>query len=250
VKHYHGTSLGGTRESAARFVAAGNRHFLVPYMDQGDLAVVAEYSTGFCFDNSAYTAWRSGKPITNWQGYYDWVNEWGWHPRFDFALIPDVIEGTEQENHQLFAQWFKKIDSRLWDYGCPVWHLHESLEYLQLLCDKTGRVALGSSGQWSVIGSDGWHRRMDEAMRVICDGAGRPRVRIHGLRMLDVAVVARYPFASADSTNVVQNASLLGRFGQYKPPTRAQRAEVIASRIESVNSPAIYTFDLEQPTLF
>jgi len=87
--HYHGTPLGGTRESVARFVSSGTRHFLVPFMRQEDLPVVAEASCGFCLDNGAFSAWKSGKPITDWEPYYRWVSQWALHPRFAFAIIPD-----------------------------------------------------------------------------------------------------------------------------------------------------------------
>ncbi len=45
---------------------------------------------------------------------------------------------------------------------------------------------------------------MAQAMAQACD-LGRPRVKLHGLRMLDVEVFSRLPLASADSTNVARN---------------------------------------------
>jgi len=48
---------------------------------------------------------------------------------------------------------------------------------------------------------------MNEAMRTICDDAGQPPCRLHGLRMLDPDVFTQFPFASADSTNICARGS-------------------------------------------
>ena len=251
MRHYHGTPLGGTRDSVARFIAAGNRHFLVPHGRPEDLPIVAEVSCGFCLDNGAFTAWKQGQPITNWQPYYRWCKEWSRNPRFDFAIVPDVIDGTEQENRQLFAQWFvhcKRDDGSVIPYA-TVWHLHESLEYLEFLMTHADIVCVGSSGKWSNPGTESWHGRMSEAFEVLCDSEGRPRRRVHGLRMLAPDIVERYPFYSADSTSVAQNSQLIGRFGTYKPPTQSQRREVIAARLEATRSPSVWHRSPEQLTL-
>ncbi len=250
MKHFHGTPLGGTRDSVARFIASGNRHFLVPHARSEDMPVVSEEATGFCLDNSAFTAWKQGSPITNWQPYYDWVKLWCRNPRFDFAIIPDVIDGSEGENNSLFGEWFKRtrIDGG-WVEGAPVWHMHESLERLEYLIGHCRIICVGSSGKWETPGTEDWHARMREAMAVLCDKDGHPRRKIHGLRMLRQDIVERYPFYSADSTNVAQNSQLMPRFGMYPPPTQSQRREVIASRMESTRSPSTYRAPQEQTTL-
>ncbi|TWU46440.1 hypothetical protein [Rubripirellula reticaptiva] len=238
MRHYHGTPLGGTRDSVARFIATGNRHFLVPFGREEDLPIVAEASTGFCLDNGAFSAWKTGKPIADWSPYYAWVEAWCRNPRFDFAFIPDVIDGTEEENDRLIEEFGCSAVGR---FGVPVWHLNESLRRLERLVDDWTVIALGSSGEYAKPKTERWNRRMSDAMGVLCDEHGRPKARLHGLRMLDPAIVARYPFHSADSTNVAQNSQLLARFGMYKPPTQAQRREVIASRIEATRSPSVWT---------
>jgi len=100
-------------------------------------------------------------------------------------------------------------------------------------------VALGSSGQWKTPGAASWWDRMAEAMAVICVD-GRPRCKLHGLRMLNPAVFTKLPLASADSTNAAVNSGSLKRFGMYQPPSASQRAAVIADRVEQHNSSAIW----------
>jgi hypothetical protein len=153
------------------------------------------------------------------------------HPGFDWALIPDRIEGDDAENDALLRDWGKE--------GVPVWHMHESIERLVRLCLNYRMVALGSTAQWATPGTSGWWARMSEAMNAICPD-GRPLARLHGLRMLDPAIFSKLPLSSADSTNAGMNSGALDRFGMYVPPTAAQRAAVIAERIESHNSAALW----------
>ncbi len=163
------------------------------------------------------------------------------HPSFDFALIPDVIDGTEQENSTLTAIWPLGIQC-----GVPVWHLHESLPRLRQLCEYWPRVALGSSGEYAQIGTVQWWNRMKEAMDVACP-FGFPLAKLHGLRMLDPEIFSRFPFSSADSTNVARNIGIDQAWrGPDPPANKAGRAVVLADRIESTNSaPEWRTFHIQ-----
>lgn len=242
--HYHGTPIGGTRVDAARFLMG--RHALVPFFRQDDLPVVMECCQSFVLDNSAFSLWKKGGDVP-FAEYHAWVHSLEGHPGLDWCLIPDKIDGTEEDNVDLVTRWQREGFAVL---SVPVWHLHESLDWLAYLVDKFQIVALGSSGQWSQPGTKGWWQRMGEAMGVACNSVGRPRCKLHGLRMLDPAIFTRLPLASADSTNAAVNCGSLPRFGSYLPPTAAQRAEVIAERIEAHNSAAVWVNDDRQCELF
>lgn len=229
--HYHGTPVGGSRQDAARFLAG--RHALVPFPRQDDVGIVAECCQSFVFDNGAFTIWRKGGSL-DVDGYLRWVEDWHRHPGFDWALIPDVIDGDENANDRLLEQWPAHLP------GVPVWHLHEPIERLQRLAGQYRTVALGSSGQWSSPGTHAWWRRMEAVMAALCDSHGRPQCRLHGLRMLDPGIFSRLPFASADSTNAAVNGGSISRFGIYVPPSAGQRASVIADRIEANNSAPLW----------
>lgn len=228
MKKYHGTPVGGTRQDTARFLLA--RDALVPFPRRDDMGAVAEFCRSFVFDNGAFSTWKRGEPM-DVDGYTRWVEEWHKHPGFEWALIPDVIDGNEADNDAMLRDWPKHLLP-----GVPVWHMHESIGRLHRLCKQWQTVALGSSGQWASPGTSGWWERMTEAMNAICDEQGRPMARLHGLRMLDPAIFTKLPLASADSTNAAVNSGSLDRFGMYLPPTAAQRAAVIAERIEQHNS--------------
>ncbi|MCY1413412.1 hypothetical protein D9M71_288420 [compost metagenome] len=232
--HYHGTPVGGTRQDGARFLLG--RHALVPFPRQDDMGIVAGACQSFVFDNGAFSAWTKGDTL-DVDGYVAWVEKWHRHPGFDWALIPDVIDGDEADNDALLAAWPKEFR------GVPVWHLHESIERLEQLASDWQTVAIGSSGQWSSPGTKPWWKRISDAMDAICDEEGRPSCRLHGLRMLNPEIFQRLPLASADSTNATVNGGSIKRFGMYPPPTAGQRAEVIAERIEAHNSASLWLPD-------
>ena len=233
--HFHGTPIGGSRQDTAKFLLG--RHALVPFSRQDDVAIVADVCQSFVFDNGAFSIWKQGGTL-DVPGYINWCSEWCRHPGFDWALIPDVIDGNEAENDSLLTNWPRHVR------GVPVWHLHESIDRLVRLGNTWPVVALGSSGQWRTPGTEAWWQRMNAALNALCDKQGRPPCRLHGLRMLDPAVFSKLPLASADSTNAAVNSGSLDRFGMYMPPTTSQRAAVIAERIEAHNSAPVW---IQQP---
>lgn len=219
------------------------------YAHADQLAIALECAQTFAVDNGAFSAWRSGAPVTDWNPFYEWVAELHRYPAFDFAVIPDVIDGSEADNDALLAEWpWRETAPHI---GAPVWHLHESLERLERLVANWPRVCLGSSAEFSQIGTPHWWIRMAEAMDVICDKAGRPCAKIHGLRMLDPAIYTKFPFASADSTNIGRNIGIDQAWrGTYTPPTKEARAAIMRERIESHQSPQFWNRDaapIQQP---
>lgn len=209
------------------------RTILVSFLYQQHLHLILAHASAFVLDSGAFTAWMSGKTI-DFRVFVAWVRDLSRHPGFLWALIPDVIDGTEEENDALLASWPSDLP------GIPVWHMHESLERLDRLSQQYRTVAIGSSGDYRRPGSRVWWVRMREALDTVCDEFGRPRCKLHGLRMLDPRIFTMIPFASADSANVAINVGSSDRFGMYKPPSAYIRAEVIADRIEIFNSPATW----------
>ena len=232
MKHYHGLPI--TPENAAIAAVSGG-HAFVSFRYPQQLGVVLEVCSSFAVDNGAFSAFKSGEPVTDWSRYYAWVADLHRYPSFDFAVIPDVIDGDEQANDALLAEWPWK--ARHAQVGAPVWHMHESIERLVRLAHEWPRICIGSSGQYATVGDSRWWHRIGEAMNAITDKQGLPITKIHGLRMLSVDVFPRLPLASADSTNIAQNVGIDSRWtGAYSPASKKTRALILRERIEARQS--------------
>lgn len=228
---YHGGPI--TPQSVA-IEAWQSRHAMVSYAYPWQIAIAAEVCQSFVLDNGAFSMWRAGEGDVDAVAYAAWVEKWMRHPGFSWCLIPDKIDGDEAQNDALIVEWpLPKAVS------VPVWHMHESLPRLERLMVEWPIVALGSSGDYAVIGTDRWWARMSEAMDVACHKDGYPKTKLHGLRMLDPTIFSHLPLGSGDSTTVAINQALDKKWtGPYVPLDQETRALVLARRIEAHASAA------------
>ena len=226
--HYHGTRIACSDDQAARILRG--RHAFVSFADTSQLSIVQEVCQTWALDNGAYSFFNSGKKV-DWDDFYHFVDEVR-SPSMDFFVIPDVIGGSEEENDEL-------IESCPFNDGVPVWHTDESIQRLEKLIERFPLICLGS-GEGLVPNHHDWWIRIHQALEVICDSTGRPKVKIHGLRMLNPEVFTRIPFTSADSTMVGRNTdeSKNKWDGRFKPISIFARAQVLIDRIESFNAPS------------
>lgn len=228
--HYHGTPIASGKIAK---VALEKGHALVSFLAQQQIHIVTEVCQSFVVDNGAFSAWRSGNPITDWKPYYDWVFEVSKYPNFDWAIIPDVIDGTEEDNDLLIQQC--PLPKHL---SSPVWHMHESIERLLRLSSEFPVVCLGSSGEYSSVGTAKWKERMEEVFNSICDEDGFPPCKLHGLRMLNPKVFTKMPLHSADSVTVGRNVNIdkVWGCGRKQPRNKDVRAILMRDQIEGFNA--------------
>lgn len=232
--HYHGGPI--TPESCARRVWQG-RHAFVSFSAPTQIELAASVSQSFALDNGAFSLWKADQP-TDWPGYYEWCGQWFGHPACDWAVIPDVIGGSEADNDALLTEW------PYGHSGVPVWHLDESIERLERLAADWPRVALGSAAEYDVSRPRKCLARLAQALPPISDESGRPLVKLHGLRMLNPEITRYLPLSSADSTNVARNIGLDSAWrGTYTPATKETRADVLVERIESRPTPSRFIAD-------
>lgn len=178
---------------------------LISYARPDQIKKIAAIKCKLVLDNGAFSTWRNGGNDNDqqwwskhWEGYYDFVGEW--FSRIEWFIIPDVIEGAEEENDALIEQ----VPAWLMSKAVPVWHSDESIERFVRLCKRFSRVAIGCCGPHRSIRSAAWKQRMTEAFSAIYVERDL-NVKIHGLRMLDGRALSQFPFDSADSTNVAIN---------------------------------------------
>lgn len=226
--HYHGGPI--TPDTCALKVWTA-RHAFVSFAATQQMALAAQVTQSFALDNGAFSFWKTGQEV-RWTDYYEWVGIWRTHPGFDFAVVPDVIEGTEEENDALAAEWPYPRHQ-----GAVVWHINETFERLQRLAREWPRVCIGSSGEWDVNRPKKFLARAIPAVASVCGLDGRPTCKIHGLRMLNPAIFSALPLSSADSTNVARNIGIDSRWrGTYQPKSKETRAVILTERIEAFNS--------------
>ena len=219
--HYHGTPV----TPRVRLYELAGRHFCVSFANPQDVSVCHEIGQSVLLDNGAFTLWRGGK-APDWNKFYDWAEPWLDYPT-TWAIIPDVIDGSEEDNDFLLAKWkFRGLPK-----GAPVWHLHESLDRLRKLTHNYERVCFGSSGLYDKPRTDRWRRRVSDAFDVIADERGKVPW-IHMLRGL-ACCGDIFPFASADSANAARNSA--GSKKQRRKPIVA-----MVAGIDAVQCPGIW----------
>lgn len=225
---YHGTPI--TPDTCALEALRGG-HGFVSYATAQQMNLVAEVTQSFAIDNGAFIFWKN-KIVPNWVHFYTWLAHWIDHPRLDFVVIPDKIEGTEAENDALLAAWpHGKIK------GAPVWHTNESPERLVRLAREYPRVCIGSSGEYDVQLVGKYLARVKSVLARICNEHGFPITKIHLLRGLNPEIFTKLPASSADSTTVGRNIGIDSRWkGTYQPKSKVVRTRILVDRIEHFNS--------------
>jgi len=240
--HYHGGPI--TPDTCA-IKAWKGRHAFISFANHGQLRLASEICQSFSIDNGAFTFWKSAKLIC-WDEYYDFIGKWKNHPRFDFAIIPDVIDGGEAENDNLLLDWPHG------NCGVPVWHMNESEDRFIRLCNEYDRVAIGSCGEYDISKNpSGCVLRMKDIIRHVVDENGYPIAKIHMLRGLNKDVFTKLPFSSADSTNVARNIGIDKNWrGTYQPQSKETRASILVERIESYNSASSLKYDAASDKIY
>lgn len=189
--HYHGTPI--TKRDPNLTKLAG-REFCVSYAQPQDAKWCMENAQSVMWDNGAFSAYTRGLPFDK-AGYVQWLDDKNWG--CNWAVVPDVIGGSVEEQRSFMSDW--PYPDHL---SCYVWHMDLPLEWLKELVETYPRVAFGSSGKYWKVLSPEWSDRADEAWETIDKTGTRPW--IHMMRGLKAAG-KRWPFASADSTNIARN---------------------------------------------
>jgi hypothetical protein len=221
--HYHGTPI--TPHTA--FYQLAGKHFCVSFARPDNVKIAHDLGQTVMLDNGAFSVWRRGA-TSDWPGFYAWCDKWLDYPT-TWAVIPDVITGTAEDQDKLLDQW--PFGQR----GAPVWHMHEPIDRLLRLLQKFARVCIGSSAQYAIVLSDAWQRRMDEVWNAIAR-VFRRSPWVHMLRGM-ACVGRRWPFGSADSTDVARNHNRDGNV-----------AWEMSDRWDAIQCPPIWKPLLQSPT--
>ncbi len=227
--HYHGTPFTPKSERAKM----AGKHFCVSFAHPDDANWCMENGQSVMWDNGAFSFRSKGglDPIA----FSIWVDPRLAHPHW--AVIPDVIDGDVDEQKQLINQW-----NHSKELSAPVWHMGLDIDWLLHLSESFPRICFGSTQKFWQVGSELWERRADEAFNALERRGLRPWV--HMLRGLSLCG-ERWPFASADSTNVALNFK--GSRSRHLSPVCPER---MARVIDARQSPVKWRLRAEQSDLF
>lgn len=223
--HYHGTPL--TPRSELQKMAG--KHFCVSFANPADADWCITNGQSVMLDNGAFSFRDKGG--LDPEAFAAWVEPMLGHPHW--AVIPDVIDGSVDEQRGLIAKWPHPAC-----LSAPVWHMGLSFDWLVELAESFPRICFGSTAQYWIVGSPEWERRCDAAFNELEKRGLRPWV--HMLRGLSLCG-ERWPFASADSVNVARN---------FKNPGSRVCPERMARRIDAIQNPVRWQIRSEQMELF
>lgn len=227
--HHHGTPL-TPREELQRMAG---KHFCVSFADARDGDWCLENAQSVMWDNGAFSIWKSGAVI-DWSKLYRWLEVRLGQPHW--AVVPDVINGTIEENLALIRQWpFHK------NVSAVVWHLNEGIDHLLRLIDLGfSKICFGSTEEYDPVGGDAWERLMYTVFNELHRRGLIGVVWIHALRGLWLAGDI-FPFASGDSTNIARN---------FKNKGKRACPERMARIIDARQCPIKWTPRPEQKDMF
>jgi len=180
-------------------------------------------------DNGAFSHWKKKKGAIDRNKFWSWANAAQARSSQAVAVIPDVIEGSEREN-LLEISW--AIREELADFPertMSIWHLNESLEFLETQARLMNFVGFGSCAEFDVQTKRAdYLARIRDASQVLdqVEADHNRRPWIHLMRGLGVlSELTR--FESADSTNIAVNHC------RHKAEHGDDRAAFMKRRIQS-----------------
>ncbi len=222
--HYHGTPLTPRSE----MLKMAGKHFCVSFARPDDADWCLSNGQSVMYDCGSFSVFTRGEQFDE-DGYLKWLEPRLCHPHW--AVVTDMIGGTEEQQREMIARWpFPR------HLSAPVWHMGLSIDWLLELSGDWPRICFGSSAAYWQVGSAAWERRCDAAWNALETRGLRPWV--HMLRGLALSG-DRWPFASADSTNVARNFK--------NEPVCPER---MARRIDSIQTPPRWHMRAEQQEMF
>ncbi len=215
------------------------RAYCVSYFRPDQIAQLINLASVLMIDNGAFSAWKKGLTLDReyWAAFYAFVALWLiLAPAGSWFVIPDVIDAGSQEQDALI----RECPAELLPFGVPVWHMDEPISRLLALIERHGRVCIGSTAEFAVVGSPAWRERMDEAWNAIWTAFGRipPVHMLRGMQCL--LPTFDYPFSTVDSTDLARNHNRLKRYGEHYRWAVAQKAnrwDAMAAKRELVWPP-------------
>ena len=156
-------------------------------------------------DSGAFSAFTKGVEI-DMVKYCDYIkrNE-DIIEKVDGIILASVLDGIGDPLKTWQNQWrMEQLGVR----SLPCFHYGEDEKYLEWYIANYDYITIGGMVPISTPQLRLWLDRIWE--RYLVDGAGRPKVRVHGFGLTTVSLMKRYPWFSVDSSSWVQVARVGG----------------------------------------
>lgn len=227
IRHViHGTPI----TPAALLDQMAGESFCVSFADPRQIEKIIKLQNPngmLLLDNGAFSHWKQGKGQIDRQKFFDWANDIQRQSDVAVAVVPDIIEGDEEQNWMEAAYAVREL-SDFPERLAFVWHMDDSMEQLKRAATLFNVVAIGSCAEYDIQKNrPAYMQRLKEASRMLdwveVSRGRRPWVHLmRGVAVLPEAI----RFESADSTNVARNHNR----------TRGQ-PEHVATMVARVNQP-------------
>jgi hypothetical protein len=178
-------------------------------------------------DNGAFSTWRSGRGRVDREAFFSWANDAQARCPVAVAVIPDVIEGSENENWLEAAYAVRGELSAFPERLMFVWHMNDSIEQLVRASRLFNFVAIGSCAEYDIQKNRKAFlarlRHASAAIDYVEQAYGR-RPWIHLMRANGV-IAETIRFDSSDSSNIARKMA-----AKIAAPVRAAAAAAKVGR--------------------
>lgn len=251
---YHGAPI--TPNRLLEMLTVGAYCFCVSYWRPDQIELVCRIARRVMLDCGAFSIWMANlRARLKWEesgrigpepvpiivdaafraAYYAWVRLWlAVAPQGSWFVIFDEIDAGSQVQDALLDE----VPDDLLPHAWPVWHMDEPIDRAIRLTHRYGRICIGSTGEFMVIGSLDWRGRMDELFNALATEFGPDMPQTHMLRGLQCQKTGfDWPFSQMDSTNLGRNHNRMANdlLGSKEDVFRAE-----LDRWENLNCPTAW----------
>lgn len=215
------------------------RNFLESYHyihKESSVAKIRRDGVKVFLDSGAFSAFTKGVDV-DIKGYCNYI-----HKNADIIEEVDgvkcasVLDGIGDplktwQNQQTMEQ--------LGVSALPCFHYGEDERYLDWYIERYPYITLGGMVPVSTPQLILWLDRIWE--KHICDGAGRPKVKVHGFGLTSLPLMKRYPWYSVDSSTWVQWAAngmiLIPGIGQVNVSSQSSSRKMEGQHLNTYTQP-------------
>lgn len=171
------------------------------YMRGAKADLIRGERTKIFLDSGAFSAFTKGVEIDLGE-YVEFVKSYSdIIERVDGNLMASVLDGIG-DPYKTYCNQMKM--EQLGVRPLPCFHYNEDIRYLEYYMENYDYITIGGMVPIETQQLIYWLDTLFE--KHLCDGSGRPRVKVHGFGVTREVLMRRYPWYSVDSSSWVQSS--------------------------------------------